>query len=440
MTTDRDRSIERLLRRALPSDHGAPGGECPDAETLAALADDTLTAAARRDIEAHLADCHRCQTLTAAMVRSEAPIGAPADTAAGDVPSWRRRALNWLVPAAAAATAVALWVIVPGQRTPLPEAPIPERQTAAAPSAAPSEAESTEQLQAAPPAPGSDAPVQAPIDARRNEPAPGSYAPQPSADGRADAGAPARDARVGFSSEAPATPPAAGPPQAPLKNEESLVVGGLPPSREASADRRSLGGGGQASGTESRREAASNERTAPEQERSLNQVAAGGGQASGPEVRSEAARRQSADQPGRVNDSAKPTASARAAADAAGGRVAAGFDVASPNPRVRWRAGAGPTVQYSADGGASWTPQPTGVSAELTAGSAPTPEVCWIVGRGGVVLRTTDGGRQWQRTPFPEAIDLTAITASTALSATVSLADGRRFGTTDGGRTWAPVR
>ena len=132
MTADRDRSIERLLRQARPADPAPPADDCPDAETLAALADDTLPAALRREVEGHIADCHHCQALTAAIARAGAPVGAPAD-AAGEMPAWRRRAFNWLVPAAAAATAVALWVLVPGQNTPPPTEPISERQIAEAP-------------------------------------------------------------------------------------------------------------------------------------------------------------------------------------------------------------------------------------------------------------------------------------------------------------------
>ena len=387
MTTDRDKSIERLLRRPLSSDRQAPD-HCPDAETLAALADDTLTAPARRDLESHVADCHRCQALTAAMVRAESSSGATADGAAAGMPWWKGRALKWLVPATAAATAVALWVAVPGQRTPLSEEATLESQIAAAPPAA------------SPEVPRSDA-LPPPADARANS--------SPARE---------READVGFERAAPAAPPASVPPQASLKSEESLsskspVAGSLPPSREASAsaeasadksvDRR------QASAPEPPNEIARRENAPPQQERTLNQPAA-------------------------------PLAQARAAADAAGARAAAGFDVVSPNPRIRWRVGPGLSVQYSADDGATWVMQQTGASAELIAGSAPTPEVCWLVGRGGLVLRTTDAGRQWQRTAFPETVDLTAVTASTALNASVSLADGRRFATTDGGRTWALVR
>ena len=58
--------------------------------------------------------------------------GAAANRAA--LPWWKSRAtLNWLVPATAAATALALWVAVPGQRTPATEERQAEIQTAATP-------------------------------------------------------------------------------------------------------------------------------------------------------------------------------------------------------------------------------------------------------------------------------------------------------------------
>jgi hypothetical protein len=140
MKSDRDQSIERLLR-ALPrsGDGTLRDGSCPDAETLAALADNTLLPTIRREIETHVAYCDRCQMLTAALVRSERLAYALAEEAAR-AQSWKRRAVNWLVPAAAAATAVALWVIVPGQRALAPEETTLDRQIAVAPPAPATEA------------------------------------------------------------------------------------------------------------------------------------------------------------------------------------------------------------------------------------------------------------------------------------------------------------
>jgi len=110
--------------------------------------------------------------------------------------------------------------------------------------------------------------------------------------------------------------------------------------------------------------------------------------------------------------------------------------IVSSNPASRWRILQGGQVQRSADGGATWQTQTTGVTDTLSGGSSPSPSVCWLVGPRGIVLRTTDG-RSWTRIPFPEAVPLTSIRATDDRTATVTTEDGRQFVTEDGGRTWA---
>ena len=112
--------------------------------------------------------------------------------------------------------------------------------------------------------------------------------------------------------------------------------------------------------------------------------------------------------------------------------------IVSSNPASRWRILQGGQVQRSADGGATWQTQTTGVSDTLTGGSSPSPSVCWLVGPRGIVLRTTDG-RSWTRIPFPEAVPLTSIRATDDQTATVTTEDGRQFATEDGGRRWTRV-
>ena len=113
-------------------------------------------------------------------------------------------------------------------------------------------------------------------------------------------------------------------------------------------------------------------------------------------------------------------------------------EILSPDRSSRWRPGVGGAVEYSSDGGATWQPLATGVSADLTAGASPSASVCWLVGRAGTVLLSTDG-RRWQRVTFQEAVDLTAVSATDARTATVTTADGRRFTTADGGLTWRQI-
>ena len=89
-------------------------GPCLDAETLAAWADDRLTAAERDAVEAHAADCARCQAVVAAMVRAEPPA-EPA------MAWWRRGStLGWLVPLTAAAAAAIWFILLPGMNRPVP--------------------------------------------------------------------------------------------------------------------------------------------------------------------------------------------------------------------------------------------------------------------------------------------------------------------------------
>ena len=385
MKSDRDQSIERLLR-ALPrsGDGTLHDGSCPDAETLAALADNTLLPAVRREIETHVAECDRCQMLTAALVRSERLADDTTEEAAR-VQSWKRRAVNWLVPAAAAATAVALWVIVPGQRTSAPEEATLDRQIAAAP-----------------PAPATETPTsqtsQGPVGALRDQSA------TASAEARADR----------------AVPEVAQPSANDLSRRQ--VIGQPALKAEESRSREAESGG-------------------PPREAAPATVA-GDLQVSGQSARNDAGRRETTQETVAVEEPGR-SAPAAPAASSAGfqARVASGsFEVVSPNPQVRWRIGPGSVVQHSANGGMTWATQQTGATTVLTAGSSPSTDVCWLVGRAGLVLRTTDGGRQWERATFPETVDITAVAASNALNATVTSADGRRFQTTDGGRTWAPVQ
>jgi putative zinc finger protein len=82
---------------------------CLDAETVAAWFDGGLSGAALDDVQSHVATCPRCQALVGAMGRTRAAVAQPQPERS---PRWW---LAWAVPAAAAATAVAIWVAIPQQ-------------------------------------------------------------------------------------------------------------------------------------------------------------------------------------------------------------------------------------------------------------------------------------------------------------------------------------
>lgn len=109
--------------------------------------------------------------------------------------------------------------------------------------------------------------------------------------------------------------------------------------------------------------------------------------------------------------------------------------IPAPGGSVLWRAGPAGVIEHSLDSGATWTLQPSGVIADLLAGSAPSSKVCWVVGQAGTVLRTTDGGAHWVKLTPPSDEDLAAVFPADARQATVFSARAA-YQTTDGGRTW----
>jgi len=105
------------------------------------------------------------------------------------------------------------------------------------------------------------------------------------------------------------------------------------------------------------------------------------------------------------------------------------------DPAVRWRFGPAGHVERSIDAGANWQTQFSGVTANLTSGSAPTARICWLAGASGAILRTTDG-EHWETIPSPAPLDWTRIFAVDAQQAVITSSDGKRYVTNDGGRTW----
>lgn len=103
---------------------------CLDAETLAAWSEGGLKGAELADVQAHVAGCDRCQMLLGAMARTREAAPAVEPQRAS------RRWLAWAVPMAAAATAIAIWVLIPGQRQVPTAAPVQQAERSAGSDAA----------------------------------------------------------------------------------------------------------------------------------------------------------------------------------------------------------------------------------------------------------------------------------------------------------------
>jgi hypothetical protein len=111
-----------------------------------------------------------------------------------------------------------------------------------------------------------------------------------------------------------------------------------------------------------------------------------------------------------------------------------------PGAASVWHAGSAGLIEFSPDGGHSWSRQRSGVIVDLLTGSAPSEKVCWIVGRVGAILLTTDGGAHWKLISSPLKDDLGGIQATDDLHALIwNVQNKKRFSTSDGGLTWERV-
>ncbi len=105
-----------------------------------------------------------------------------------------------------------------------------------------------------------------------------------------------------------------------------------------------------------------------------------------------------------------------------------------------WKVGDGGRIKLSVDGGKTWSDQQSGITTDLTAGSAPSASVCWVVGKLGTILRTTDGGKHWALVKSPIEGDLGGVHASTEQHATIwDVSNQVAYATEDGGATWKRV-
>jgi hypothetical protein len=114
--------------------------------------------------------------------------------------------------------------------------------------------------------------------------------------------------------------------------------------------------------------------------------------------------------------------------------------IPAPGGKVIWRVGIAGLIEESANAGATWTRQNSGVLVTLDSGTAPSEAVCWVFGHAGTILRTIDGGAHWTKIVSPIAGDVGGVLAADALRATVwDVGKKNNFVTADGGATWTRV-
>ena len=442
---DRDRIFEKVLAkhlRAANANGGVDAGAlqtpnaCPDAETLAAYHERSLSDEQAATAKQHILACEHCQAVLEQLAASdEIPLGLAASTAETQTAGVgvhvlkprRTQIWRWVAPAGAIAAAVLVWVNV-RENTRVHKLPTNEMTQTAAPTPA------VPQFQSVPEAIAkAKTPNAAPLAAQ--------IAPTvPRSDGDHSR---LRDKTATYSDEAstflpksqpgPAPTPSAGARQETLQQDLKSEEAELSRDIAAAEEKQKLDaatdtlnqvipaaptreqGAAAVGGALSRTTTAEH----GESSKSLKKRAATAPQPAAP------AQEQQMDGMSRFKEAPSVLLA----------NSTASITVAVPGGSASWRIGPSGYIAHSADAGKTWTPQVSGVTTGLVAGNAVSQQICWLVGHAGTVLLTIDGGGHWQKLTAPTRDDLLSVSAIDARQATVSTAVGA-YQTSDAGATW----
>jgi hypothetical protein len=460
---DRERNFENALASHLraTSSAGIPQDACADSEMLAAYHEGSLPPEQIASLKSHVTTCSRCQEiLTLLEATDQIPAALADDQRAAAVaggktkvevlPTRKPTRWLWLAPAGAVAAALLIWVAV--------------QQTNSVRLAKQAPAIDTKQTQVAAAQPASPAPLPSPsLSATKKAETPpletftaaDAVSPSqidPALKQRSRSMAKEKDSLSARNEGAPSgaisglalAPPKRVMPPASQQNLPSLVPRSTTESVTVESAAPELAQSNADQAQNGLEEKSANNKRAAVTSRPMAPTPAISGAAAPPAPTPSSA-------PSRVNTESAgltglPTeqhevTNLTAAGVTAGLRLAnnvGAITVSAPGGRVSWRIGQAGVIEFSSDAEKTWIVQPTGVIADLLAGSAPSPKICWIVGRTGTILRTTDAGKHWQKVNSPAQDDLRSVFAVDARQATVSTPNAS-YQTTDGGATWTKL-
>lgn len=464
---ERDRSFDKALARHLrsaapageavtPAVPGSSGGACPDSETLAAYHERSLFPAQLNSLKEHIVGCAHCQAILSQLEATDAisleaaerleaftkqaepalvTQNLEAARAAAPAPQKKSRRVllmrgarwRWLAPAGAIAASLLVWIALHENRA---LAPSGLKQVQVATNQAPP-----------PPAPSiSTVPQTVSPSAKAAAKLPQSAADEISgANGRSVSGALKSRSKQDYLAQASPPTPLADKERGLRKDARREFSNALPRAEEKSdRDAKTADGARlesapaqvqpQAQSIQIQNQSSANSPNPPGPA-PLGQMEAKKAKAA------TAAPAQPPPQPGvagGVASSYNDSVSLEVARAITNPRL-----ISPAGSNVIWRAGRSGLIEFSKDGGSSWSRQTSGVLADLLTGSAPSVQVCWIVGRVGAILLTTDGGAHWKLIHSPLSEDLGGVEASDALHARVwNSLNTKSFETIDGGVTW----
>jgi hypothetical protein len=473
----REETLARRVGEALDKLNPQGAGECPDAEVIAAYAEQALEPAESAQWEGHFAACARCRKILRVLAASaDTPLAAKEVAQLGELVSavsgpveisgrrpvsgsprfadWRTR---WLAPALGVAAVLAVWFAMrPPWRT--PDRGASETLVAQAPkeeaplSPTPAEGDRLSRV-----APQRDQKADAaPAPDRSAANAKSFISPvEGLAKGRADASntldkiSPSADEETNvlkkqekklsaLQGSREVQPPAIPPPPPMPSNAQGAKESPANPQSEATA---ALGTPAPAPFPQARAKANEAAPATPDVVRSSSGSATV--TESAPKVGTTNATLGGTIQQGPSSDLPLNGRDYRALATLRPvGKYSALLK--APSGLTFWRAGIAGIIEHSANAGNAWVLQKSPSREDWLAGAAVSDTVCWLVGRNGAIGRTVDGER-WERVAPPaqaatamagKSADWTGITARDAQTATVTSSDGRKFATKDGGMSW----
>ena len=467
---NRQHNFDNALARSLRANAAtAPrsGNSCADAETLAAYHERLLPADEMTSWKQHISGCTRCQEILAALEETDViPLDSSSQAAAPEaaanitagktvlqIPARRpKRSWIWLAPAGAIAAALLVWITV---RSPKPPAVLESKRIELAqnrPPATPvpeaSAREIDKQDEAKPNAPDSRGARDSSNDRLRSAERssrtvnilPDRNAARESIPSHAPSSL--QSGALAAPRPKPAQPPAGAGKNAvggQLQTEDSRLsarlddqIANLPSQGRDSTSLSTLTGAGTPAPPPPPAAAPAPE--PPVYSVSETVEVTSGAQAvavSKPDSKQALAKKEKTQQLQQMQGMSRFKDAPIPSAGVAGGPIA----IPSPKGKVVWRVSAAGKIERSTDSGATWSPQTSGVTTDLLAGSASSDKVCWVAGRLGTLLRTTDGGARWTKLNAPVQDDLSAIFAAGAKRAVLFTQNGS-YQTTDGGRTW----
>jgi len=454
-----DKALARHFRPAapseepanLPAERGLQADTCPDAETLAAYHERSLLPAEMNSWKEHIVGCAHCQMVLAELEATdniplhhaetaEAPVMNEqkpaavihAGPAAAAAPSPKARVVRdtrprwrWLVPAGAIAAGLLVWISLHENQQPrfpsLEEAKVTKKQQ--------------------PPAPPSSTVSRAPT-ARLTQPNPPAATDEITASsGAIGSESLKRRERAQSSPKLTAPLPSADKEKGARKDElrdSSVSLDGR--ANQADLDAKIAAGRAQQS-------VEVQAQSAPVSNYQSNAKVPGPAPLSQAQAQPLARKKSEANAPAPAAPSAPAGVAGGVAAVTTSNQIGAASEtvmvisdphmIFAPGSHSQWRTGPSGLIEFSSNGGSSWSRQRSGVLVELLSGSAPSDKICWIVGRVGAILLTTDGGATWKLISSPLKEDLGGVQATDAWHATIwNGRSTKSIETSDGGLTW----